>query len=800
MMKEKAGWSVGYTHTLLLSLMLTLSGCDITVASNKDTSTQSDSSSSVSIADGTQTGTSSDSAAAISSAPGVENHSSSDSLISSSTGAQNSSSVDSAMSSESSSSVDSVVNSSASSQNSSSVDSEMGSNVSSQSSSSSGSENSGEFTRVNNPYEGANYYIDPEYAANVNESAKRAPSELRSAIAQVAQQPTAVWIDRIAAIDGSSESMGLIAHLDEAVKQQAEKGSDKPLVFQFVVYDLPDRDCSALASNGELKIDEDGLVRYKRDYIDRIAELLQAKPEYKNLRIVAVVEPDSLPNAVTNTDLPSCSKAASTYKEGVTYAIKKLSTLDNVYIYLDMAHSGWLGWDHGDKAAQVYKEVMESAGGESLVQGFATNVSNYSALKEPFNPYDDQNANQDLIVNFYEWNRVIDETTYVNAMHARFPNHHFLIDTGRNGWMAQPSGVPLENRTHRGNWCNLDNAGIGERPQAAPMDGVDAYVWIKPPGASDGTSDTTQTTPDAEGKRFDPMCGQESVVRKDGHSVPTDALSNAPAAGKWFESQFFMLVRNATPAFDASQSNDSSESNAGNTANDGTCTDADLFCENFESISGSDATSSNWSIESRAATASIDSVHARGTKALHLNTTDNGMAFLVPNSFTPANNSFYGRMWLWVDKFPTKPDYAHFTMVEASGTGSSTVVRPIGGQYIPGHANDIPLWGVGSDGGPTGDWTSWQDTTPTADSRWVCMEWQMDASDNAVNIWIDGEAKPELSVSTKKHGNSGDFIFPNFNKIRLGWQLYQGGANPPQFDIWLDDLVLSNNRIGCGNR
>ncbi len=30
--------------------------------------------------------------------------------------------------------------------------------------------------------------------------------------------------------------------------------------------------------------------------------------------------------------------------QGVTYATQKLGALPNVAIYLDMAHSGWLGW------------------------------------------------------------------------------------------------------------------------------------------------------------------------------------------------------------------------------------------------------------------------------------------------------------------------------------------------------------------------------------------------------------------------------------------------------------------------
>jgi cellulose 1,4-beta-cellobiosidase len=52
------------------------------------------------------------------------------------------------------------------------------------------------------------------------------------------------------------------------------------------------RDCAALASNGELKLSE--LARYKTQYIDAIYKAITAKPAYKAIRIVAIVEPDSL--------------------------------------------------------------------------------------------------------------------------------------------------------------------------------------------------------------------------------------------------------------------------------------------------------------------------------------------------------------------------------------------------------------------------------------------------------------------------------------------------------------------------
>lgn len=46
---------------------------------------------------------------------------------------------------------------------------------------------------------------------------------------------------------------------------------------------------------------------------------------------------------------------------------------------------------------------------------------------------------------------------------------------------------------------------------------LQAYVWVKPPGESDGSSQATTpgNVPDAEGKRFDPSCdpNDPSMVR-----------------------------------------------------------------------------------------------------------------------------------------------------------------------------------------------------------------------------------------------------------------------------------------------
>lgn len=376
--------------------------------------------------------------------------------------------------------------------------------------------------------------------------------------------PTAVWLDRLAAIDGAKASggmMGLADHLDAALaQQQAGGGALVPMTVTIVVYDLPDRDCAALASNGELSSARNGLAIYKSQYIDRIAAIL-GSAKYAGLRIAAVIEPDSYPNMVTNLSTPACASVhqQNIYKDGLRHAMARLAPLPNVSMYLDIAHAGWLGWDNNRSGAvAAYKDLVAGAtpGGDlGIIRGFVTNTANYTPLDEPFFDGTDDMVRSGGTTEFYEWNRAVDELSYIDRLRADliaagFPQDiAFIVDTGRNGWggparpqaaAADVDDMRIDRRAHRGNWCNVRNTGVGERPRANPDAArpyLDAYVFVKPPGASDGTSDSSATTPNEEGKRFDPKCGSGNV----------DALQGAPHAGKWFHDQFLMLLRNAHP-------------------------------------------------------------------------------------------------------------------------------------------------------------------------------------------------------------------------------------------------------------
>ncbi|WP_053847202.1 glycoside hydrolase family 6 protein [Streptomyces sp. NRRL B-24085] len=410
-----------------------------------------------------------------------------------------------------------------------------------------------------NPYVGAKVYVNPEWSAK----AAAEPGGSR-----ISNQPTAVWLDRIAAINGVNGGMGLRAHLDEALTQ---KGSGE-LVVQLVIYDLPGRDCAALASNGELGPND--LDKYKSQYIDPITSIL-SDAKYAGLRIATVIEPDSLPNLVTNaggtnttTDACVTMKSNGNYEKGVSYALDKLGALANVYNYIDAGHHGWLGWDSnlGPSVQEFAKVATTNGASVSDVAGFIVNTANTSPTKEPYYKVTDMVNGQTVRQSkWVDWNQYVDEQSFAQALRDKLVAAGFesglgmLIDTSRNGWggTARPTkagpttsvddyvnGSRIDRRIHAGNWCNQSGAGIGERPTAAPATGIDAYVWVKPPGESDGSS---SAVPNDEGKGFDRMCDPTYGGNARNGNNPTGALPNAPVAGHWFPAQFQQLMQNAYP-------------------------------------------------------------------------------------------------------------------------------------------------------------------------------------------------------------------------------------------------------------
>lgn len=145
-----------------------------------------------------------------------------------------------------------------------------------------------------------------------------------------------------------------------------------------------------------------------------------------------VLEPDGISLAEQCGDVEGRLSLVSTAAATLTDA--------GATVYLDGGHSNW-------HSVQETADLLRRAG-IADVHGFATNVSNYN---------DDAS-----------------ELAYAERLSAQLDGKPFVVDTGRNGNGSD------------GTWCNPPGAALGARPLTLEADGMEANLWVKPPGESDG--------------------------------------------------------------------------------------------------------------------------------------------------------------------------------------------------------------------------------------------------------------------------------------------------------------------------
>ncbi|KAK4032126.1 glycoside hydrolase family 6 protein [Parachaetomium inaequale] len=343
-----------------------------------------------------------------------------------------------------------------------------------------------------NPFLGKAQFVNPKWAAKLDQTLRSFlwKGDIVNSLRTYKVQKTSsfVWVSKRADLSNIDDAI--------AAARKAQKQTGKKQIVGLVLYNLPDRDCSAGESAGELSSSENGLELYKTEFIKPYAEKVAAA---KDVDFAIVLEPDSLANLVTNMGIELCANAAPVYREGIAHAIAELQQ-PNVHLYMDAAHGGWLGWDDNlPLAAKLFAEVVAQAGTDKKIRGFVTNVSNYN----PFNAV--------VRENYTEWSHSWDESHYASSLAphleaAGLPSH-FIVDQGR---VHLPGA-----RKEWGEWCNVQPAGFGPAPTTNTNNTVvDALVWVKPGGESDG------------------QCG----------------MAGATKAGEWFDEYAQMLVKNADPS------------------------------------------------------------------------------------------------------------------------------------------------------------------------------------------------------------------------------------------------------------
>ena len=369
--------------------------------------------------------------------------------------------------------------------------------------------------------------------------------------------PQAVWL-----------TSGTPAQVQAMVTQTMQAAARQRAVPLFVAYNIPGRDCGSYSAGGAQTT-----AAYQA-WINAVAQGIGSG------KAVVALEPDALANLPSdcgyNPALVNIPQATADRYTQINYAVTALEAGANTSVYLDSGNSAW-------QAVGTIASRLVTAGVQQA-QGYFSNVSNYRessyeakfdtwvseciafgtssaeggwrlgnfsyCASQYYSPLGPVNPND-----ITTW--VYTDQWFTQNLGSATPTMHFLIDTSRNGQgplnasvyanapYIQPASVV--STIGNGSWCNPPGRGLGSRPSAnTGISLLDAYMWVKTPGQSDGMCDaaggvrawnyTTYTLPGwpttaAAQSIFDPLWGVDD-----------------PAAGGWFSQQALDLARNANPA------------------------------------------------------------------------------------------------------------------------------------------------------------------------------------------------------------------------------------------------------------
>lgn len=386
---------------------------------------------------------------------------------------------------------------------------------------------------------GSDLYLNP--FSTTLEAAQGLSGQARADAQLLGSIPSADWFT-----EGTPAEVE--AEVDEVVSAAAAKGQ-MPLL---VAYNLPFRDCAQYSAGGAADT-----AAYKA-WIDGFAAGIGDRAA------TVILEPDGLgiiPHYKTldgqtewcqPAEVPAATAASERYTQ-VNYAVDALGALGGTSVYLDGTGASWLN------VGEISDRLIKA--GVARADGFFLNASNYQftanstyfgtwvssciAYVTQVNPGDFGSCgnqywnggpatdwNGTAMSQYGEWSPGNPDLTlnvdgvqsrYASILGAVQPTTRFVIDTSRNGlgpW-DYPDGV----YTAHEDWCNPPARGLGLRPSTETGTAlVDAYLWIKVPGESDGKCYRGTAGP------IDPERGYED-----------------PAAGQWFPQQARELIALANP-------------------------------------------------------------------------------------------------------------------------------------------------------------------------------------------------------------------------------------------------------------
>jgi endoglucanase len=191
----------------------------------------------------------------------------------------------------------------------------------------------------------------------------------------------------------------------------------------FVAYNIPGRDCGLYSAGGARG--GDAYRKWIRSFADGV----------KGRHAIVILEPDALPSMDCLTPSAQADRLVLLRDAVETLKSRKIT------VYVDAGSANW-------RSPEIMAQRLRAVNIE-IADGFTLNVSNYQANEKSI--------------------------AYGEKLSKLLNGKHFLIDTSRNGLGTNE-------------WCNARGQALGVAPTTNtghPL--VDAFLWVKQPGESDGT-------------------------------------------------------------------------------------------------------------------------------------------------------------------------------------------------------------------------------------------------------------------------------------------------------------------------
>jgi hypothetical protein len=224
------------------------------------------------------------------------------------------------------------------------------------------------------------------------------------------------------------------------------------------------------------------------------------------------------------------------------------------------------------------------------------------------------------------------------------------------------------------------------------------------------------------------------------------------------------------------------------------------LCEGFESYGeGVPPDPTLW--EQKATRAVVDGMHAaHGKRALHVGPLIHDSILIRESKTFPAlGKAFYARVRLWIEKEPLErpPNLFHWTLIEASEspTGGGRRVR-LGGHIEARFPGDWLRFNYETSAATTPHETGLSDKGALVPpQRWHCIEVYFDMDRQEARVWLNGEERTALHWLDSMADRPLFKFPPEIKSLSFGWTEYQPPATP--FEVWLDDIAVDAQRIGC---